>query len=318
MQVRRILLVFVALVSVGGPATADMAAEAGAAPSADRPFVVAFAQDTMENDWRAAQVRDVREELAKYPNVRFVYTDAQGHLARQVLDIDNLAAQGVDVLITSPIDADVMAPVVGRAYRAGIPVVLLSRRISTDDFTTFVHASNYDIGRRAARFLGETLDGKGRILVLQGIPTATTGRLRTEGFLDELDNWPELRVVAMERADFLRGLAILAVEKTLARGIEFDAIYAQSDSMASGARMALKKAGIDPASKPTVGIDYIAEAQEAILAGEQTASFVYPTFGKEGAELVVRILNGETVPKEVVVDTLTVTRDNAAQVDPIF
>ena len=287
------------------------------APS-ERTFFVAFAQDTLQNDWRIAQVRDVERVLKRYRNVRFVYSDAGGQVSRQILDIEGFAARGVDVLITSPLDATVMAPAIAAVHAAGIPVVLLSRRVAGEAFTSFIHASNRSIGREAARFLADRLGGKGRILVLQHIPTTTPAIERTEGFLDELERHPGLSVAAIRRADSLRSKAILAVEEALSEGVRFDAIYAQSDSMASGARFALRRAGIDPATVPTVGVDYIAEARAAILAGEQAGSFRYPTFGAEGAEIALRLLKGETVPPEVVVETLLVTKANAAAIPPIF
>jgi ribose transport system substrate-binding protein len=88
--------------------------------------------------------------------------------------------------------------------------------------------------------------------------------------------------------------------------------------MASGARLALKKAGIDPSNIILVGIDYIAEAREAIRNNEQDASFTYPTGGKEGAEFVLKILRGEDVPKEYVIESIMVTHESVDSVDPIF
>jgi len=109
-----------------------------------------------------------------------------------------------------------------------------------------------------------------------------------------------------------------AIEEALLEGLAFDAIYAQSDSMAVGARLALKGAGIDPKTIPTVGIDYISEARAAIRSGEQSATFVYPTVGREGAEYAVKILLGETVPKVLRVPSQMVTKDNVDNVAPIF
>lgn len=287
------------------------------APARDRPRTVGFAQDTAANDWRVAQVRDVQRALAGQPDIRFVHTDAGGQIARQILDIERLATE-VDVLITSPLDPVVMAPVIAAVEARGVPVILLSRRVEGDAFTSFVHADNHDIGRRAARFLAERLGGTGDVLVIQHIPTTTPAIGRTEGFHQELANHPGLRIAAMRRGDSLRGKTIEAMERILAEGVHFDAIYAQSDSMASGARFALRRAGIDPAGIPTVGIDYIDEARAAILAGEQTASFTYPTFGKEGAHLALDLLAGRKVPKYLTVPSVLVTRENAAEVEPIF
>lgn len=288
---------------------------AGAAPK----WVVAFAQDTMANDWRVAQVRDLKNALTEHPEIEFVFSDAQGDTARQVADIERFAAQGVDLLITSPRDAELMREPIARVYRQGIPVILLSRRVHGEEFTQFITADNHAIARQAARYLAERLNGQGRILMLQHIPTTTPGQLRTSGFIEELRQHPGLEVVAIRRADSLRSLAIAQVDEALREGLAFDAIYAQSDSMAMGALLALKIAGIDPRSIPITGIDYISEARDAIRSGELDASFTYPTFGKEGAEAAITLLNGgQLASKERVIDSIRVTRDNLEQVEPIF
>jgi ribose transport system substrate-binding protein len=88
--------------------------------------------------------------------------------------------------------------------------------------------------------------------------------------------------------------------------------------MASGVRMAVHGAGIDPKSIPLVGIDYIAEAREAIRNGEQLASFTYPTSSREAAVQVVKILYGKPCQREVMVESVLVTRENVEEVEPIF
>lgn len=284
-----------------------------------RKAVVAFAQDTMANDWRSAQVRDLREALATRPEIEFLFSDAGGDTARQVQDIENFAARGVDVLITSPRDAELMREPIARVHRRGIPVILLSRRVNGEEFTHFVTADNRAIARNAAQHLARRLKGRGRILILQHIPTTTPGQLRTEGFLDELKNHPGLQVAAIKRADSQRALAILKVEEALAEKLPFDAIYAQSDSMALGAIMALKKNGIDPKTLPITGIDFISDARAAILAGELDASFTYPTFGREGAEAALTLIGGgKLASRERIVPSIAVTRENAERIKPIF
>ncbi|MCX7897766.1 MAG: substrate-binding domain-containing protein [Rhodocyclaceae bacterium] len=290
-----------------------------ATPGEKPKYVVAFAQDTLANDWRAAQVRDLRLALSAYPEIEFRFSDAGGDVVRQIEDINRFAAQKVDVLITSPIDAELMREPIARVYRSGIPVILLSRRVNGEEFTQFIAADNRAIARRAAQYLAKRLNGKGHVLILQHIPTTTPGKLRTEGFLEEIAKHPGIQVSAILRADSQRALAIQKIEQALAEKIPFDAIYAQSDSMALGAILALKRAGLDPKKIPITGIDYIREAREAIRAGELDATFTYPTFGKEGAEAAVKLLRGAKLEKkEIILDSVMVTRENVEAVEPIF
>ena len=283
-----------------------------------KKYVVAFAQDTMRNDWRVAQVRELREALAPYPAITFKSSDAGGKTANQVLDIERFIEEKVDIIVTSPVDTLALAPVVSKAFRQGIPVVLLSRSVKTQDYTVFVTGNNFDIGKSAASYIADKLGDKGNILMLEGISTSSTSQARTDGFLAGLKPHKGLRITYRKHANYLRGKAIEAIEEALADNIPFDAIYAHSDSMAAGARVALKKAGKHPGAYVIVGIDYISEAREAIRAGEQAASFTYPTYGREGGNFIIRILGGHKIPKNVVVNSTLVTADNVETVEPVF
>jgi ribose transport system substrate-binding protein len=284
----------------------------------EKKWLVGFAQDTMGNDWRVAQVRSLESAFAKQPEIDFFYTVAGGSTAQQILDIEEMIARKVDVLITSPRDAKAMDPIISKAYQAGIPVVLISRRIPSENFTTFIHPDNSRIAVASAKFIVEQLGGSGKIFILQHIPTSTPAIQRTKPFLAEIDQHKDVTIVAMKVANSLRGEAIKKTEEALAEKLQFDAIYAQSDSMASGAIMALKKADLDPSHYIITGIDYISEAREAIRRGEQRVSFTYPTGGEEGARITLDILNGKEVPKEYIIGSTMVTKDNVEQVQPIF
>lgn len=301
------------LISIGGQqALADISGDN------NKIYTVGFAQDTLANDWRKAQVNELAKQFKKHPNIKFIVTDAGGKSAKQIKDIEDLAYQKVDVLITSPRNGKISTPAISRIYKRGIPVVLITRKISTDDYTTLVSPDDYKIAGRAADFIAKKLSGKGNVLVLRGVPTATTAIARTKGFIEQIKKYPSIKISAIKDANYLRGDAIRATEEAITAKVPFDAIYAQSDSMAAGARIALKKAGISPKKKLIVGIDYISEAREAIRAGNQAASFLYPTCAKQTADAVIKILHGKSVPKKIHVESKIITKENVNKISPIF
>jgi ABC-type sugar transport system substrate-binding protein len=87
--------------------------------------------------------------------------------------------------------------------------------------------------------------------------------------------------------------------------------------MLIGAREVMKKYR-STKDIPMVGIDYINPAKEAILSGEQLASFTYPTCGKEGVDAIVRLVKKEDIPKNTTIDTQMIDKNNALQIEPIF
>jgi ribose transport system substrate-binding protein len=281
-------------------------------------YTVGFAQDTMGNDWRIAQVREVENGFKNKDNIRFFYTNGKSNTTMQIMNIEDMIATDVDLIISSPRDAKVMTPVIQKAYEKGIPVILLSRTISNDKYTSFIHPKNTLIAKQAAKFIAKKLNYKGNVFVLQHTPTSTPGIRRTQGFLEEIKKFPNIKIVDMKVANSLRSEAILKTEEAIKEGLKFDAIYAQSDSMAIGAIMALKANKIDPKKIVITGIDYISEARELIKKGELDATYIYPTGGNQGVQIAMKILEGKKVQKEIIIESAQITIDNVDQIKPIF
>lgn len=279
--------------------------------------VIAFAQDTMKNDFRKAQVFEVRDEVAKHPQLSFVYSDADGQTSLMIRQIDQFIEQKVSVLVIGTNDADAVVPVVAKAYRAGIPVIVLDRGISGTDFTTFINSDNIRIGAMGAEYIAEKLGGKGLVLLFEGLQKADVTQLRSKGFLDEIKKHKGIKVIK-RTGNYLRKDAVVEMEKLVAQGIQVDAIFSESDSMLSGVRLVLGKNKIDPRSIVMVGCDYTSEARDAIRAGSQTGSVLFPLGGKKTVEVALKILAGDSVPKHVSNPVKLVTRDNVEQVAPIF
>ena len=311
------------LAALFGPVQANPAAKTVQNATALEKTLVAFSQDDMTNDWRYQQVMDLKAHLADRPDIDFIYRDAGGSTAVQMQQIKQLVSQGIDILVVSPRESRGVSLVVKEAYEAGIKVILQGRKINYDTYTTFIAPDNNEIARQAATFFNEQWRQKaanpmphgGTLLMLSGVAGNSVTQARTQAFIEHLDTRYQ---VVEKRADFIRSKALIATDQWLRQGKRFDAIYAQSDSMAIGARLALKKHGIDPASVLIVGIDYIQAAKQALLTDAQDVSFTYPTGGQEGAEVIKRLIDQKPVPKQVTIDHQKVTSDNANQVEPIF
>lgn len=281
-----------------------------------KSFVVGFAQDTLANDWRKAQVNEALKSASEYENLQIIVKDAGSKPTVQLLHVDEFVAMGVDGIITSPFDTSLMDKALAKAQAKGIKVVLISRKTSGDSYDLFLAPDNFKIGKQAGEFLLEQLGYKGTILMLQGVDGVSTTKAREEGFESVASQYPEVKIIK-KRGNFLRADSIRAMEEIYRDGIKFDGIYSHSDSMLIGAREVMKRLGKD-VSIPMVGIDYIKAASEAILNAEQSASFTYPTVAKEGVEAMMRLLNGEELPRNIEVESIKVTPQNASSVAPIF
>jgi len=285
--------------------------------AAEPEFIIGFPEDNMSNDWRAAQMREIKAELAKYPNVKFLMADAQGDVAQNVADIEDMAAQGAQLLFLGPRNPDVVSLVVSRLRKQGVHIVLLTRKLNNKNYDTYISPDDFMIGYQAALFLAEQLGGSGRVLMLEGVPTTTTSIKRKGGFIAGLSNYPDIRVIS-KVAHYSRAEAVRVMGDVLRDGLHFDAIFSHNDAMATGARIVLKSKGIAPGSIPTVGIDFLQETKLAILNGEQLASFTYPTCGKVGVLAAMDILRGKKVKRFISVPFKLVTRKNVQETAPAF
>jgi ribose transport system substrate-binding protein len=291
---------------------------ANAAPASPAaPKVIAFAQDTLGNDFRLAQVHEVRDAVANDPGLRFVVSDAQGHTALLIRQITQFINQKVDLLVLGTNDERAVVPVVSQAMRAGIPVIVLDRGIQGRDYSSFINSDNLQIGRIGAEFIAKQLHGRGQVLLLEGLQTADVTHLRSRGFMDVMAQHPDIQVIK-RTGNYLRKDALLEMDKLLTQGVRVDAIFSQSDSMLSGARLALAKHRLDPHKLITVGCDYTSEARDAIRDGTQTGSVLFPLGGTKAVEVAKKLLAKETVPQHIEIAVKLVTQDNLAQVKPIF
>jgi len=287
------------------------------AAAAEELRVIAFAQDTLANDFRKAQVEEVRSEVRKHPSLSFVYADAQGQTSLMIHQIEQFIAQKVDLLIIGTNDESAVVPVVTKAYRAGIPVIILDRGIQGDQYTTFINSDNILIGKIGAQYIAERLAGNGLVLLFEGLQHADVTKLRSKGFHDEMQQHPGIRVIK-RTGNYLRKDALVEMEKLVAEGIRVDAIFSESDSMLSGVRMVLTRYKIDPKSIVMVGCDYTNEARQAIRAGTQSGSVLFPLGGSKSVAVALKILNNESVPKHLFIPVQLITRENVDQVPPIF
>ena len=281
-------------------------------------YLVAFSQDTLKNDWRLAQIKAVAKGLSSYKNIKFIFRDAAASNKKQIKDIKELVAQKAQVLVVSAHDSKALASTISWAHKRGVKVILLDRQVNSSDYTSFIGADNYKIGLAVANYLKKQNKGKRNILLLEGLDQVVPTLERTKGFLDGIKGDKNLNVVAKLRGNYLRKDAAVAMQQLYAQNTKFDVIFSHSDSMLMAAIKVMKQEKDPIKGKTLIGVDYIASAKQAILAGEQEASILYPTGGKAVIPYILKLLQGKKVPKKINLPFVFVTKKNANAVRPVF
>jgi ribose transport system substrate-binding protein len=295
-------MVFALLSCGGSPEPTDVE------PAGGR-WVIGMSQCNLGEPWRVQMNEDVRRAAAEREDVEVVFKDAQNDTLRQRDHIEEFVAAGVDLLIVSPKEAAPLTPPVSKAYAAGIPVIVLDRRVLGEDYTVFIGADNVKIGEAAGRWIVDRLGGEGKVVELKGLMTSTPGQDRNSGFRSGIAG-SGLEVIFEADMKWLEPNARREMESALARFDDIDVVYGHNDPAAHGAWLAAKAVGREEEIL-FVGIDALAhEGQAYVREGILDASFEYPTGGREAIEVAVRILSGEDVEKEIVVPSRVFTEDN--------
>jgi ribose transport system substrate-binding protein len=280
-------------------------------------FKVGFSQANNGDVWRINQTTNVQTYCTEYmPNVEVVVTDGQGDGAKQDADVDDLIAQEIDVLLLTPLTADALTPAAQRALDAGIPVITLDRAV-TIPVTQHIGADNKLIGAAAAQFVAETLLGGegGKVLEIQGVLGASATTDRHDDFVAWLEaNAPDVEVVDSQTGEYRRENALVVMNDYLQRFPpgEIDVVYTHNDEMALGAVQALETAG-RAEEMAVVGVDGQNEAIQAIADGRIAATFTYDNAGKEACESAQKLLSGQGIDPQWVLQTNQIDATNASE-----
>lgn len=280
----------------------------------DDPFVIGMSQCNLGEPWRVQMNKDIRHAASPFPNIKVVFKDAQNDALTQRAHVEELVAQGIDVLIISPKEAAPLTQPVADAHRKGIPVIVLDRALLGEEYTVFIGADNKKIGREAGRWAVQALGGKGKIVELKGLMTSSPGQDRHAGFLEGLDlaKNKDIQVVFEADMGWLEPNARKEMASALSTQKEIDLVYAHNDPGAHGAYLAAKEAGREKSMK-FIGIDGLPhEGVTYVKRGLLDATFAYPTGGHEAIEQAAALLRGEKVEKKIVLGTRLYLKDNIA------
>ena len=274
-------------------------------------WTIGFSQDTMDHPWRAYMVTSAEAQAKKYPKLikEFIYTDAGGSNEKQIADVEDLIARGVDLIMMSPREAQALVPAVEAIKASGIPLVVLDREIVGDDYDVFIGGNNLQIGEELGKYTKANAPKNFKYLELEGIPGAVPTIQRHEGFTDQIKGSATRLDAQPANYDLAPAIPIMEDWLTKYKG-KFQVIYAHNDPMILGAINVLKEAGYKPGDVFLVGVDGQREAFEAIKEGWLQATAIYATGGALGLDMAVRVLKGQRVPKRIITETPVITKDN--------
>ncbi|MGW5973766.1 substrate-binding domain-containing protein [Streptomyces sp. NPDC055186] len=244
-----------------------------------KPVTIGFAGPQADHGWLNAINDQAEKRAEKYSDVTMETTEGSNDTAQQIGQIETLINKKVDVLVVLPADGKALTQVGLKAMRAGIPVVNLDRIFNTPQaYRCWIGGDNYGMGLNAGHYIGEKLKDTpdARVVELAGLDNLELTKQRTQGFDDALKNYPNIKKVARQAAEFTVESGQAKMAQLLQAQSKFDALWNHDDDQGVGALRAIEQAGRDDFLM--VGGAGALSAFEAIKAddGVLKATVLYP------------------------------------------
>ena len=279
---------------------------------------VGFSQsESTSNPFRDTETRSITDEAAKR-KIHLIQRNANADVNAQNSQIEDMIAQGAQVLIVAPENSDGLKPALAQARQKHIPVLTIDRTVSgtaCQDFIAFIGSDFFHQAQIAADDLVEATGGKGNIAMLLGTSGNNVTTDRTNGFQQELKaKAPGMTIVAQQTANFDQTTGQKVMEQLLQSNPNLNAVYAENDEMAFGAIQAIRAAGKTPGTDiKVVSIDGTQQAVQDVAQGLMVADVeTNPRFGPLAFDALQNFY-GKGTPTKVTIADHHYTKDNAQQ-----
>ncbi|WP_235187386.1 sugar ABC transporter substrate-binding protein [Vibrio nigripulchritudo] len=267
-----------------------------------------------------AKYAEAAEKYTKQLGLKATVMDPQGDPATQFNQLQDMISQQLDAIVLWPTSQNALIPAVRQANRSNIPVITSNSPIGEAGRRYIAaHTGPDDCAQaeQAAEMLGDSLEGAGNIVVVEGTPGYTVSILRKNCFLDKIeDSYPNIEILASQTAEWNREKAQTVMETFLTKfGDKIDGVYAFDDGMGLGVISALQGAGKKPGDIKVVTCNLFGEGWDAIKAGWETGSNKQSPIDDAilAIQTAVKVANGIAVPKLSTIETPKIQANNVDQ-----
>jgi ribose transport system substrate-binding protein len=247
-------------------------------------------------------------------DVEIVWKVPKEDIASQISVVEQSIAEGVSGIVLAPFD-DPLAPPVAKAMKKKIPVLIFDSAIkgtAGKDYISFVGIDNKKAGARAGEHLAQLLGGKGKVVILQGVPGQPNIMDREKGFFETMANYKGIRII--EKDAYARNTIDDAMDASLkiaSKLKEADGIFCAYEQSTMGMLLALQRTGLAGKVK-FIGFDTPAQAVEAIEKGEIDALVAQDParMGYLSVKAMADYLRGKKVEPMIDAGVQIITREN--------
>lgn len=229
---------------------------------------------------------------------------------RQRDQISRMLKMGIDLLVVTPVNWESIVPLLEEAKAEGVKVVVLDTNVFNEELADCtITSDNYQAGVMVGEYFLESHD-QARVIVMTH-QAAKSGQDRVQGFLDTVEGRNGIEIVGEIECEGQLEIAMPRLQEAIREGEEFDSVFCLNDLASVGAVAALDADHLLDQVQ-VYGVDGSPDSKALIKEGmmEATAAQFPTKIGQEAAEVIYRLLEGETVEKNIIVPVELITRDN--------
>ncbi|MDX3926457.1 MAG: D-ribose ABC transporter substrate-binding protein [Shinella sp.] len=303
---RRMTMAAMAAVLAAGVSMPAYAADLIAiiTPSHDNPF---FKAEAVGAEAKA-------KELG-YETLVLVHDDDAN---KQSQLVDTAIGRGAKAIILDNAGSEASIAAVQKAKDAGVPSFLIDREINaTGVAVSQIVSNNYQGAQLGAEEFVRLMGEKGNYVELLGREADLNAGIRSQGYHDVIDQYPDMKMVAQQSANWSQTEGYSKMETILQANPDIKGVISGNDTMAMGAIAALQAAGRNDVI--VVGFDGSNDVRDSIKSGGIKATVLQPAYAQ--AQMAVQqaheyITTGKTPSEEKqLMDCVLITAENADKLE---
>lgn len=290
-------------------------------PDKKEDLNVGFSQADLASTWRTVE-SDHMQQIADERGYKLSITNAEGDTEQQISDVESLIAQGCNVMVIVPIDADAIQPALDACNDKGIPVIIKARGANAEAGVDYVASVMSDFvwqGYNAGTWIESKLKDRKEpinVVEIQGVIGGTDVRDRSQGFHNAAEEFGNMEFIAQQSANWSRSEAQEVTQNILqSQGDKVDVIFCHNDEMALGASLAVQAAGYEINKDIYIcGIDGMKEALQAVRNDKLSVSVTCtPKYADTVFDVIEQCIEGKQVPASIAVNDAVVDKANVDQ-----
>jgi ribose transport system substrate-binding protein len=269
----------------------------------DPPYKVGYITSWRGNPWQEVNIAEFTREVQRSPLITdHVHMDSAGSVDTEISNLRDMftmwKAGKLDAIIVDPLDAMALADTVAEIYDAGCPIILFNNAVNTTKYNCYVGNDPWTFGTLSAEWLAKEMGYKGKVLFFRGLKGYPIDVGRSGGGLSVLEKYKDMKVVAIEYADWSYDKAKKKFMSMVAAHPNFDAIYSVGGQMSNAITDAMLELGMDPSKYLHASEDQNGFMQKCIKYNIKAYASCHPSICSAiSVVLMEMLLQGYPVPK---------------------